>query len=67
MNNTYLGSFIDFLDAKANIVIWSSKEEKVFDGKVYQLFDGSHEDLKQRKIKDINTCLTTMNILLTGE
>ena len=30
MNNMYLDSFIHFLDARANIVIWVSEKEKLF-------------------------------------
>lgn len=63
MNNMYLVNFIDFLDAKANIVIWKSEKEKIFDGKVYGLYD-LHDLIKNAKIKEMNTSLSSLNILV---
>ena len=61
--NTPINSFINFLDAKANIDIWKSDTEMVFDGKVYQLYEG-HEELKKAKIKDIKADFSSMTILI---
>ena len=62
MNNMYFDSFINFLDAKANVTVWKSEKEKVFDGKVYELYN--NEDLKQKKIKDINAGFSTLDIMI---
>lgn len=63
MNNMYLDQFINFLDAKANIVIWKNEKEKVYDGKVYGLYD-LHDTIKNAKIKEMNHSLTALNILV---
>lgn len=63
MNNMYLDQFIEFLDAKANIVIWKSENEKIFDGKVYGLYD-LRDTIKNAKIKEMNHSLTALNILV---
>ena len=37
--NTSVGTLLKFLEAKARIMIWNDKNNCIFDGNVYHLYD----------------------------
>ena len=41
MNNILFETFLSMLDAKTRISIWKSTTDKVFEGKVYELYNNA--------------------------
>lgn len=64
--NTSMDTFISMLDSKAKITIWKSETEKVFDGKVYQLYD--NVELKAMYITYLRfDSMAGINVVITEE
>ena len=54
------------LDAKTKITVWKSETEKLFEGKVYQLYDKT--DFNNMYISYLRfDCMAGINVIITEE
>ena len=64
--NTELNTFVSMLDAKTKITVWKSETEKLFEGKVYQLYDKT--DFNNMYISYLRfACMAGINVIITEE
>ena len=64
--NTELNTFVSMLDAKTKITVWKSETEKLFEGKVYQLYDKT--DFNNMYISYLRfDCMAGINVIITKE
>lgn len=64
--NTELNTLVSMLDAKTKITVWKSETEKLFEGKVYQLYDKT--DFNNMYISYLRfDCMAGINVIITKE
>ena len=64
--NTELNTLVSMLDAKTKITVWKSETEKLFEGKVYQLYDIT--DFNNMYISYLRfDCMAGINVIITKE
>lgn len=64
--NTELNTLVSMLDAKTKITVWKSETEKLFEGKVYQLYDKT--DFNNMYISYLRfDCMAGINVIITEE
>ena len=62
--NTELNTLVSMLDAKTKITVWKSETEKLFEGKVYQLYDKT--DFNNMYISYLRfDCMAGINVIIT--